>query len=150
MTTREQAVVTAALDRARALVTGDRARLMEMHHPLLRWTTYDGRVLGRDTYVAGNTADRLTWIDQGLSDIDVQVIDDTIAVLTAVATDIVERGGCRQSFRLRLTQCWVATEAGWRCVAGHAGPRLGEAGSGSEIVDENAGHSAEVSPGPAN
>jgi ketosteroid isomerase-like protein len=126
MTTREQAVVTAALDRARALVNGDRARLMEMHHPLLRWTTYDGRVLSRDAYVAGNTADDLTWIDQSLTDIDVQVIDDTIAVLTAVATDIVERDGCRQSFRLRLTQCWVATDAGWRCVAGHAGPQLGD------------------------
>ena len=126
--TREQ-VVTAALDRAGALASRNVSRLMELHHPLLRWTTHDGRVLDRDAYVGGNIDGDLTWIEQTLSDIDVQVVDDAVAVLTAVATDVVERAEIRETFRLRLTQCWVATEEGWRCVSGHAGPRLADQSS---------------------
>ena len=28
-----------------------------------------------------------------------------------------------EAFRMPVTQTWVRDEAGWRCLAGHAGPR---------------------------
>jgi hypothetical protein len=40
--------------------------------------------------------------------------------VTAAVTDEVTRDGREQSFPLRLTQTWVRTTAGWRCLAGHA------------------------------
>ncbi|HEY1668764.1 MAG TPA: hypothetical protein VGG54_23985 [Trebonia sp.] len=38
----------------------------------------------------------------------------------AAVPDEVSRNGREVSFRLRLTQTWVRTPAGWRCLAGHA------------------------------
>lgn len=118
------AVVTAALARAEALVNGDRQRLTGLLHPQLRWTTYDGTVLDRDAYVAANTSGRLRWIGQSLDEVDVQVVADSVAILTALVTDVVRRDGRDETFRLRLTQTWVNTADGWQCAAGHAGPRM--------------------------
>lgn len=42
------------------------------------------------------------------------------AVLTAAVTDDVTRDGRDLDFRVRLTQTWVRTAAGWQCLAGHA------------------------------
>ncbi|MFI5909987.1 hypothetical protein [Dactylosporangium sp. NPDC051541] len=44
----------------------------------------------------------------------------------AVAVDVVRRGTAEpETFRLRLTQTWLhEPDHGWRCAAGHAGPRL--------------------------
>lgn len=117
------AVAAAARARARALVAGDRRGLTDLLHPQLRWTTYDGKVLDRDAYLAGNVGGDLRWVDQLLDDVDVQVVDG-VAVLTAEVTDVVERHGRRETFRLRLTQTWTRSADGWRCLAGHAGPRL--------------------------
>jgi ketosteroid isomerase-like protein len=54
--------------------------------------------------------------DEGVK---VVVAGDT-AVLTAAVTDEVSRDGRGQAFHLRLTQTWVRTPQGWRCLAGHA------------------------------
>jgi ketosteroid isomerase-like protein len=54
-----------------------------------------------------------------LADIKVTVAGDA-AVLTAAVTDEVSQDGQDRAFHLRLTQMWIRTPEGWRCVAGHA------------------------------
>jgi hypothetical protein len=115
----EQEVTAAAMRRAAALAAGDEAALRLLMHPGLQWTNYRGEVLGYENYIAGNTRGGLRWRAQRLDGVRVVVAGDT-AVLTATVTDEVTRDGREQSFRLRLTQTWLRTPAGWRCLAGHA------------------------------
>jgi ketosteroid isomerase-like protein len=119
----EKAVVAAAEQRASALANRDAEELRRLMHPDLRWTTYTGLVLDRDSYIAGNTDGSLVWHAQRLEQPTVTVVGDT-AVLTAVVVDEVEHEGKRETFRLRLTQTWVRSGGAWQCIAGHAGPRL--------------------------
>jgi len=88
-------------------------------HPALQWTTHKGDVLGYEEYIEGNIRGGLVWRAQHLDDIRVVVVADT-AVLTASVTDEVQRDGHDQIFILRLTQTWLRTSDGWRCLAGHA------------------------------
>jgi ketosteroid isomerase-like protein len=115
----EQDVIDAAIRRAAALAAGDEAELRRLMHPDLQWTTFKGSVLSCEEYIAGNTRGELTWRAQRLDDVRVAVVGDT-AVLTAWVTDEVRRDGRDQVFTLRLTQTWVRTGEGWRCLAGHA------------------------------
>jgi hypothetical protein len=115
----EQEVTAAAMRRATALAAGDEAALRLLMHPGLQWTNFRGEVLGYEDYIAGNTRGDLRWRSQRLEGVTVVVAGDT-AVLTATVTDEVTRDGREQSFRLRLTQTWVRTPTGWRCLAGHA------------------------------
>lgn len=131
----EQAVLDAAERRARALVEADADALIALHHPELRWTTYRGEVLGRESYVRGNTRGELRWHDQRLEDCTV-VVEGDAAVLTAVVVDRVERAGERRTFRLRLTQTWVRDGGGWVVLAGHAGPELPAASEGDTARQE--------------
>jgi hypothetical protein len=119
----ERDVLAAAQLRAAALVRGDAGELRRLLHPELRWTTHTGSVLDRGAYVGGNTDGSLVWHEQRLELPRVTAVGDT-AVLTAVVVDEVERGGTRETFRLRLTQTWVREQGTWRCLAGHAGPRV--------------------------
>lgn len=115
----EEEVIAAALRRAAALAAGDEAALRSLMHPGLQWTTFRGQVLGYEDYIAGNTRQDLRWRAQRLDGIKVTVAGNT-AVLTATVTDEVSRDGRDQAFHLRLTQTWVRTPDGWRCLAGHA------------------------------
>ena len=115
----EEEVIQAAQRRATALAAGDEAALRALMHPSLRWTTFRGEVLGYEDYIAGNTRADLRWRSQRLADIAVTVVGDA-AVLTAAVTDEVTRDGGDLAFQLRLTQMWVRTDGGWRCLAGHA------------------------------
>jgi Domain of unknown function (DUF4440) len=115
----EEEVTQAARRRAAALAAGDEAALRLLMHPGLRWTTFRGEVLGYEEYIAGNTRGELRWRSQRLSDVAVTVVGDA-AVLTAAVTDEVTREGRDMAFELRLTQTWVRTAGGWRCLAGHA------------------------------
>jgi|SRR6476646_700051 len=123
MTSEEEEVLASAQRRALALVRGSATELRQLMHPELRWTTYRGAVLDRETYIAGNTDGSVTWVGQHFEDPVVTVIGD-VAILTAVVTDVIERHSERETFRLRLTQVWLRELGEWRCVAGHAGPRL--------------------------
>lgn len=118
-TSAEEEVTEAALRRAAALAAGDAAALRLLMHPGLRWTTFRGEVLGYEEYIVCNTRENLRWRSQRLSDVTVTVAGDT-AVLTAAVTDEVTRDGRDLAFELRLTQTWVRTPGGWRCLAGHA------------------------------
>lgn len=115
----EEEVIAAAGRRAAALAAGDEAALRLLMHPRLQWTNFRGEVLGYEEYITGNTRGSLRWRSQRLDGVTVAVDGDT-AVLTAAVTDEVTRNGREESFRLRLTQTWVRTAAGWRCLAGHA------------------------------
>jgi ketosteroid isomerase-like protein len=115
----EEEVTGAALRRAAALAAGDVAALRLLMHPRLQWTTFRGEVLGYEDYISGNTRETPRWRAQRLEGIAVVVAGDT-AVLTAAVTDEVFLDGREQAFRLRLTQTWVRTPEGWRCLAGHA------------------------------
>ena len=115
----EEEVIAAAGRRAAALAAADEAALRLLMHPRLQWTNFRGEVLGYEEYITGNTRGSLRWRSQRLDGVTVAVDGDT-AVLTAAVTDEVTRNGREESFRLRLTQTWVRTAAGWRCLAGHA------------------------------
>ena len=112
-------VAEAAIRRAAALAAGDATALRLLMHPDLQWTTFRGEVLGYEEYIAGNTGGNLRWRSQRLEGVTVSGTDDT-AVLTAAVTDEVSRDGRDDTFHLRLTQTWVRTPQGWRCIAGHA------------------------------
>jgi hypothetical protein len=88
-------------------------------HPGLQWTNFRGTVLSYEEYIGGNTGEDPRWRAQRLDNVKVVVVGDT-AVLTAAVTDEVTRNGRDTSFRLRLTQTWIRTPEGWRCLAGHA------------------------------
>ena len=121
--TDEQQVLEAAQRRAEALVAADAVVLCQLMHEHLRWTTFQGDTLDRAAYVEGNTNGTVRWHGQRLDDVEVMVVADT-AVLTAIAHDDVERDGAREMFTLHLTQVWIRDGSGWRCLGGHAGPRL--------------------------
>ena len=121
----KEAVVAAARARSAALVSGDRRRLAELLHPQLRWTTHRGVVLDREAYLASNLGGGLVWVEQTLHDLDVQVVGDAVAVLTALVVDVVDRNGSPETYRLRLTQTWVNAAGRWQCLSGHAGPGVG-------------------------
>jgi hypothetical protein len=117
--TPEEEVARAAARRAVALAEGDEAALRQLMHPALRWTTFRGEVLDYEAYITGNTRGDLRWRAQHLEDVQVAVVAGT-GILTAAVTDEVSRDWRDQTFRLRLTQTWVRTPQGWRCLAGHA------------------------------
>jgi hypothetical protein len=51
------------------------------------------------------------------------VVGDT-AVLYAEVTDVVRSATDEsETFQMPMTQVWVRVDDGWKCLAGHAGPR---------------------------
>jgi ketosteroid isomerase-like protein len=120
----ESEILEAAERRAHALVDGDALALKDLLHPSFAWTSFSGRVFDRTSYIAANTGrNGLEWIGQRIESPEVVVAGDT-ALLLGVVVDEVRRDGIGETFRLRITQVWVRTSAGWVCLGGHAGPRL--------------------------
>ena len=116
-------VIQAAEARAAALADGDAARLSELLHEEFRWTTHVGERYDRTEYVRRNTEGQTVWRSQELLDPEVVVVDTT-AVLHAEVQDVVTtRSGASETFHMPMTQVWVRVGTGWRCLAGHAGPR---------------------------
>ena len=120
----ESDILEAAERRADALVDGDAHALRELLHPSFAWTSFSGRVFDRTSYISANTGrNGLDWLAQRIESPEVVVAGDT-ALLLGVVVDEVRRDGVEETFRLRITQVWVRTPAGWSCLGGHAGPRL--------------------------
>ena len=123
-------VVAAARARADALAAGDPARLTALLHPAFRWTSHMGETYDRTEYVRRNTDGHTVWRSQELTGIEVDVVGDT-AVLRAEVTDVVvSEDGEPETFTMPMTQVWVREGQAWRCLAGHAGPRLPPQSSG--------------------
>jgi ketosteroid isomerase-like protein len=118
-----QEVIDAAKDRASALASGDAEKLRGLLHEQFRWTTHVGQTFDRSEYIHRNTEGHTVWSSQALAEADVVVVGDT-AVLHAEVIDVVlSRGDEPATFRMPMTQVWVRLDGGWRCLAGHAGPR---------------------------
>lgn len=59
-----------------------------------------------------------------MSNPEVVIVGET-AVLYAEVTDVVRSGNDdSETFRMPMTQVWVRLGDDWKCLAGHAGPRL--------------------------
>jgi hypothetical protein len=83
-----------------------------------------GETYDRAEYVRRNTEGRTVWRSQTLGNTAVVVVGDT-AVLRAEVVDVVlPNGGEPETFRMPMTQVWVREAGTWRCLSGHAGPRL--------------------------
>jgi ketosteroid isomerase-like protein len=117
----QQRVIAAAERRAAALAAGDAEELRTLLHPDFAWTSHTGRHFDREAYLDANIGGPTRWHGQRLCDVAVAVAGDT-AVLRCVVEDEVTRDGARTVFRMPVTQTWVRTVTGWRCLAGHAGP----------------------------
>ena len=116
-------VMHAARNRAAALALRDARTLEGLLHPDFRWISHTGQTFDRTAYIQANTSGKLFWRRQELSDVAIVVTGDT-GVLWAMVTDEVEEEDCgARIHRMPMTQVWVRTERGWKCLAGHAGPR---------------------------
>jgi ketosteroid isomerase-like protein len=116
-------VLAAARARAEALAAADGAALARLLHPAFRWISHTGEQFDRDDYIVRNTSGRVQWHRQDLGDPEVELFGD-VAILRAVVTDKILRGGEVESFCMPVTQIWVRTDGVWLCAGGHAGPRL--------------------------
>jgi hypothetical protein len=119
----EQEVMSAAEARAAALVAGDAERLSTLLHEAFRWTSHVGETCSRSEYIRRNTEGGTVWRSQQLTNTEIVVIGDT-AVLYTDTTDVVLAGHDKtETFRMPMTQVWMRLDHGWKCLAGHAGPR---------------------------
>ncbi len=117
----EQEVLAAAERRAVALAAGDSDALRALLHPDFGWTSHTGQHFDRDGYIDANVGGPTRWHAQRLTDVVLSVVGGT-AVLRCVVDDEVTFADDRRTLRMPVTQTWVRTSAGWRCLAGHAGP----------------------------
>lgn len=108
----------------------DAQALTELLHPDFRWTSHTGEEFDRASYVEANTGGGTVWHGQDLGDPEILVAAG-VAVLRTIVVDEVggqehEVGGQQywEARRMPMTQVWVPTPDGWKCLAGHAGPRL--------------------------
>ena len=120
----EMEVVRAAEARAAALAAGDASSLVEILHEDFRWTSHDGDTYDRAEYVRRNTEGVTVWRSQTLGDPTVVVVGDTAVLVAQVRDVVLSPTGDPEAFRMPMTQVWVRDGSGWRCLAGHAGPRL--------------------------
>ena len=118
-------VIEAARSRAAALADGDGERLRELLDDDFRWTSHVGDTYGREEYIRRNTTGHTVWKSQDLGEPEVIVCGDT-AVLIARVTDVIRRDGEDVVFRMPVTQVWTRRDDEWKCLAGHAGPRVDE------------------------
>jgi ketosteroid isomerase-like protein len=122
VTTRVEDVLAAAERRAVALGAGDAETLRRLLHPDMVWTSHTGEVFDRDDYLRSNVEAPTRWRGQRLRDPQVVLVGD-IAVLYCLVEDSLETGAGIRRFEMPMTQTWVhGDEAGWRLLAGHAGP----------------------------
>lgn len=117
-------VIEAARARAAALANGDAERLLELLHEDFRWTTHVGSTYDRTEYIRRNTEGDTVWRSQDLFKPEVVVVDQTAVLYAEVEDVVVSEDDESATFRMPMTQVWVRSGSGWKCLAGHAGPRL--------------------------
>ncbi|MCY7289103.1 MAG: nuclear transport factor 2 family protein [Cryobacterium sp.] len=117
-------VLAAAESRAVALADGDAERLTDLLHEDFRWTAHVGDTYDRAEYIRRNTEGHTVWRSQTLVNPEVVVVGET-AILYAEVHDVVRSdGNASETFRMPMTQVWVRSGSLWKCLSGHAGPRL--------------------------
>ena len=121
----EDDVIAAANERAAALAGQDEDALRRLLHPCFGWISHRGDRFDLESYLDSNRRGAKVWHGQELRGPTVRIVGDT-AVLRCVVVDTVDVGGDGpETFVMPMTQTWVRTRDGWRCLAGHAGPRIG-------------------------
>ena len=118
----EEEVLAAARERAGAMAGEDEERLRRLLHPGFGWVSHTGESFDLESYLDSNRRGSNRWYGQELRDPTVRVVGDT-AVLRCVVVDTVDVGRGPETFVMPMTQTWVRTVGGWRCLGGHAGPR---------------------------
>lgn len=117
-------VLQAAQERAAAMAGKDEARLRGLLHPRFSWISHKGDWFDLDSYLDSNRRGSNTWYGQELRNPEVRVVGDT-AILRCLVVDTVDVGGGKpETFVMSMTQTWVREKGHWRCLAGHAGPRI--------------------------
>ena len=117
-------VLSAALQRAKAMAGKNETRLRELLHPSFTWISHKGDWFDLESYLDSNRRGSNTWHGQELRDPEVRVVDET-AVLRCIVVDSVDIGsGQPETFTMPMTQTWIRQGDQWLCLAGHAGPRL--------------------------
>jgi ketosteroid isomerase-like protein len=117
-------VMAAAEDRAGALAAGDAGRLRELLHEEFAWTTHVGETLDRSEYIRRNTTGTSIWRSQQLTDPEVVVVGDAAVLRCEVVDEVAGADSVVETFKMPMTQVWVRAAESWKCLAGHAGPRL--------------------------
>jgi len=117
-------VLSAVRARAEALADGDAGALDRLLHENFRWVAHTGDCFSREAYIEGNTSGKVRWLSQQLTEVTVTIVADT-AVVMAEVVDAIDRDEGSETFQMPVTQVWVRQGQGWRCLAGHAGPRRG-------------------------
>ena len=120
----EDDVIAAARERAAALAGSDEVRLRRLLHPEFGWISHRGARFDLESYLDSNLRGGNAWHDQQLQEPTVRVVGDTAVLRCVVEDTVAVGGGTPETFVMPMTQTWVRTEDGWRCLAGHAGPRL--------------------------
>jgi ketosteroid isomerase-like protein len=121
-------VLSAAWQRAEAMADNDETRLRELLHPDFGWISHKGDWFDLKSYLESNQRGSNTWHRQELRDAEVRVVGDT-GVVRCIVVDTVDVGSGRpEEFTMPMTQTWVRESGRWRCLAGHAGPRITNTG----------------------
>ena len=84
-------VLSAALQRAKAMAGKNEARLRELLHPSFTWISHKGDWFDLESYLDSNRRGSNTWHGQELRDPEVRVVDET-AVLRCIVVDSVDIG----------------------------------------------------------
>jgi hypothetical protein len=116
-----QEVVDAARARGRALAAQDWAAVEAALHSDFVYVNAQGIRLGRDDYLGFVRHGPLRWREQRLQDVEV-VVEEPVAVLTALVIDDVLVDGEPCELRFFTTQTYVRGADGWLYLAGQTGP----------------------------
>ena len=87
-------------------------------------TVFVGDTYDRTEYVRRNTQGPTVWHSQTLVDPEVVVVGDTAVLYTQVHDVVQVPEKASEDFRMPMTQVGVRSGRSWKCLAGHAGPRL--------------------------
>ena len=120
----EEEVLAAAESRALALAAGDAERLSDLLHEDFRWTAHVGDTYDRWEYIRRNTEGHTVWRSQTLVNPEVVVVGETAVLFAQVHDEVRSDKDASEEFRMPMAQVWVRSGSNWKCLAGHAGPRL--------------------------
>ena len=129
MTDRDE-VLAAATRRARALAESDEPALRELLHPRFGWISHRGASFDLENYLSANVTGEIRWQAQELRDVGVTVVGDTAVLRCLVVDQVIAGAGRAETYVMPMTQIWVRADHRWRCLGGHAGPRLADDPSG--------------------
>ena len=104
--TERQAVEDVMRARSACLVNRDGAALRDLLHPDFVYTTSEGRLCGREDYIATTTAGDLLWQEQVFEDVQV-ASEGPVVIVTARVVDHVRWHDEPATWSFATTQVYV-------------------------------------------